>query len=176
MDWVSEIVKFFNYSFFSIVGGVSTLLMMGGFLYGVWVIFNGVFPVWYRLGKGLSSGKITIFSKVHSNSLKVMISDSGIFKGNNIFLVDSVYDISRGEGSNILLMHWKDFEHSLDDILSVKKDHMALIVYAPTEEERISEETMAKIARHRNSIVVNFRGRLLNDILVSLITVSYECK
>ena len=62
----------------------------------------------------------------------------------------------------------------LDSILSEKKDGTALLIYAPQEEGFISKEDIAKINQHRNVIVVNFRGRLLNDIMISLITTSYE--
>jgi hypothetical protein len=58
--------------------------------------------------------------------------------------------------------------------LSEKKDGTALLIYAPQEEGFISKEDIAKINQHRNAIVVNFRGRLLNDIMISLITTSYE--
>jgi hypothetical protein len=62
----------------------------------------------------------------------------------------------------------------LNAILSAKKDGTALLIYAPQEEGFIPKEDIAKINQHRNVIVVNFRGRLLNDIVTSLITTSYE--
>jgi len=41
------------------------------------------------------------------------------------------------------------------------------------EEGLIPREDLGKINQHRNVIIVNFRGRLLNDIVTSLITTSY---
>jgi len=57
----------------------------------------------------------------------------------------------------------------------MKKDSTPLIVYAPQNEGRIEpQEVIDEINQHRNSVIVNFRGRLLNDILTSMITTSYE--
>lgn len=40
----------------------------------------------------------------------------------------------------------------------------------------IPHEKMSDIANRANTVVVNFRGRLLNDVLTSLITTSYDRK
>ena len=45
-----------------------------------------------------------------------------------------------------------------------------LSLYAPQKEEFIKNNIMDKINQKRNAIVVNFRERLLNDILVTMIT------
>ena len=76
----------------------------------------------------------------------------------------------------MFLVHWKSFASDIDAILSIKQDATALIVYAPQAEGFIDSAPLAKINQARNSIVVNFRGRLLNDILVSLITTGYKVK
>jgi len=73
-------------------------------------------------------------------------------------------------------MHWKSSKASLDSILSDKDDATALIIYSPQEEGILLDEEIKKINQHRNVILVNMRGRLLNDIITSLITTSYEKK
>jgi hypothetical protein len=35
---------------------------------------------------------------------------------------------------------------------------------------------LARINEARNATIVNFRGRLLNDVLVSLLTTGYQAK
>ena len=64
----------------------------------------------------------------------------------------------------------------IDNILKIKDDSDALIIYAPQEEGLIDRSILEKINLERNSIVVNFRGRLLNDILTCMITTSYVKK
>ena len=62
----------------------------------------------------------------------------------------------------------------LDDILQKKKDNTPLIIYAPQDKGKIAPEDLKKINQHRNVVVVNFRGRLINDILVSLMTTGFK--
>lgn len=168
---MEDLIHFFNHPFFIVVGGIATLISIIGFLYVLFLVFSGVLPVWYRLGIGLSKREIAIFAESEYNSLNRMIKDSKIFKKS---IQINKNDIKSAEGKTIFLVHWNDYKEFIDDILSIKKDSIPLIVYAPQNEGRIDPENMNKIHSQRNSVVVNFRGRLLNDILTSLITTSYE--
>lgn len=169
-----KITEFFDHPFFIIVGGIGTVLMIIGFLYTAWLAIRGVFPVWYRLGIGLSKRRIAIFASTEYESLRSLLIDSKIFSGNNITQINK-NDLRKSENETLYLVHWKDYQDKLDEILALKKDSTALIVYAPLNEGRIENQAMLdKINNHRNTLIVNFRGRLLNDILTSLITTSYD--
>jgi hypothetical protein len=52
----------------------------------------------------------------------------------------------------------------------------ALIVYSPQGADKIDQASLKKIDNEPNSVIVNFRGRLLNDIFTSVITTSYDKK
>jgi len=171
--FVNSVVSFFNHPFFIIVGGISTLLMIIIFFYTIFLVVKGVLPVWYRLGIGLSKRKIVVFASGEFESLKSMLVDSKIFKEKNIVQVNK-NDLKKAANKTVFLVHWKDYQDKIDDILRIKKDSTALIVYAPQNEGHIEPKDMMEINSHRNTIVVNFRGRLLNDIMVSLITTGYE--
>ena len=171
---IQEIVNFFNHPFFMVIGGVTTIAMLATAIYILYLVIKGVIPIWYRLGRGLSAGKIAIFSTNEHTSLESMLIDAKIFKKQNIMNITTSSDIGRAEKSNILLVHWKDFQHYLPQILKIKKDRMALIIYAPQHEGRIEDQALVEINARRNSVIVNFRGRLLNDVVTSLITISYE--
>ncbi|HAU1190625.1 TPA: hypothetical protein ACT96X_000010 [Legionella pneumophila] len=171
---MDQILNFFNSPFMTIVGGFSTLILIISAIYTLWCILIGVIPVWIRLGKGLSKSTIAIFSETQYSSLKNMIVDSKIFKEKNIMHVTK-QDLKKAASASIFLVHWKDFQSDMHNILALKKDNTALIIYAPQNEGRIEDqELLNKIDRERNSVLVNFRGRLMNDILTSLITVNYE--
>jgi len=165
------IINFFNHPFFIIVGGITTILMIAGFFYTIFLVIKGVLPVWYRLGIGLSKRQIAIFAKDEYESLDSMLRDSKIFSKT---IQINKNDIKKAEKQTIFLVHWREYQDKIDDILLLKKDSTPLIIYAPTQEGRIDDDNMDKINSHRNSVVVNFRGRLLNDILTSLITTSYD--
>lgn len=168
---METIINFFNHPFFIIVGGVATILMIVGFCYTAFLVIKGVLPVWYRLGIGLSKRKIAIFAKDEYQSLSDMIIASKIF---TTTIQIHKNDIKKAEKESVYLVHWYEFQDKIDDILSIKKYTTPLIIYAPQEEVFIDKDIMKKINSHPNSIVVNLRGRLLNDILTSLITTSYE--
>jgi len=175
MPMVQDIIRFFNHPFFIIIGGLTTLLAIIGILYTAYLIIKGVFPVWYRLGMGLSKRKIAVFAEQEFENLKNMLVDSNIFKVKNILKIDK-QSIKKAESITLLLVHWKCFETEIDNILKIKKDSDALIIYAPQNEGFIDKNILEIINIERNSIIVNFRGRLLNDILTSMITTSYENK
>ena len=140
------------------------------FFYMAFIVVKGILPVWYRIGTALTKRKIAIIALDDNYSnLKNVLVDSKLFKEKNIHKIDKS-SIRKAENESLILMHWKSFKDNLDDILSIKKDTDALIVYAPTEEGRIDSADMEKLSKHRNLIVVNFRGRLINDVLVCMMT------
>lgn len=167
------IVEFFNHPFFSVLGGLATLSSVIAVIVIAVMVIRGVFPVWYRLGMGLSNRKIAIFAEAEFEALKSMLVDSRIFKEKNIIRIDKK-SLKKAQSFSLLLVHWKSFESEMENVLEHKRDNAALIVYAPQNEGFIDKETLEKINLERNAIIVNFRGRLLNDILTSMITTSYE--
>jgi hypothetical protein len=137
--------------------------------YTVYLVSIGVIPVLIRLGMGLSKRKIAVFAEDEFDSLKSMLVDSGIFKESNVVKIHK-NSLKKAEDMTLFLVHWKSFESEIEDILQIKKDPVALVVYAPRSEGQIDLAILEKINNQRNTIVANFRGRLLNDILTSMIT------
>lgn len=161
--------------FLDIVGYISTIIVILVFIIGLVMWSRGIIPALLRLGNGLSKRKIAIFATSdQANSLESLLLDSSLFQEKNITHVLTAEDVGRAENSTMFLAYWPDCENYIDQILAKKVDDTALIIYAPTELGRVSNEDMAKINQHRNVVLVNFRGRLINDIVVSMITTSYQ--
>jgi sRNA-binding carbon storage regulator CsrA len=170
---MQQIIDFFNHPFFIIVGGLTTSFAAIAVIFTIFFVVKGVLPVWYRLGMGLTRRKITVFAEDEFDNLKGLLVDSKIFQGKNIIKIER-NSIKKAASSTLLLVHWKCFETEIEDILRIKKDSAALIIYAPRDEGTIKDkEILEKINQERNAIIVNFRGRLLNDILTCMITTSY---
>jgi hypothetical protein len=169
------IVDFFNHPVFIVLGGISTLITLVAVLYGIYLFVRGIFPVWFRLGTGLSKRKIAIFAEKEFDDLRDMLVESGLFQKENVIKIEK-QSIKKAQRMTLFLMHWKSFEGEIEKILEMKKLETALIVYAPQSEGFIDKPMMERISQERNSIVVNLRGRLLNDILVSMITTGYKTK
>lgn len=168
-------VDVFNHPVFIVLGGISTLITLVAVLYGIYLFVRGIFPVWYRLGMGLSKRKIAVFAENEFDDLRDMLVESGLFQKENVIKIEK-QSIKKAQGMTLFLMHWKGFESEIEKILEMKNLETALIVYAPQGEGFIDRSIMERISQERNSIVVNLRGRLLNDILVTMITTGNKTK
>ena len=133
---------------------------------------KGFWPVAYRLGKSLSTGKIAIFSASEGNALCNILTDSNLFNERNIKII-SHSEIEKAATFNVFLVHWSDFKDDFDRILSIKKDGTALVIFAPQGQGFLDEDAVKKISCLRNVTLTNMRGRLLNDVLTSSITSNY---
>ena len=169
------IFDFFNHPFFAVVGGLAILLAVLQAIYAIYLFAKGVIPVWIRLGMGLSKRKIAVFADTEFDSLESMLVDSEIFLKSNVVKIEK-NSIRKAEGLTLFLVHWKCFKSEIDEILRMKTDPVALVIYAPQSEGFIENDALQKISQQRNTIIVNFRGRLLNDIFISMMTSSYKTK
>lgn len=157
-----------------IIGYISTGIVVVAFFIGSYKWIRGITPALWRLGKGLASRKIAVFASGDDyTSLHDLLVDSNLFKSKNICKITE-RECKKAEGYSLFLVHWKSAFDHFDEILNVKKDATAVIVYAPRNEGGLPDKAMDELNNHRNAILVNMRGRLLNDIVSSLITTSYE--
>ena len=171
-DIIQTIAEYFNNPYWIILSAIITIITI--LLFIISLLKSNIFIVLYRFARGLYSRDIAIFADNNNfNSLKELLTDSKIFKENNIHQIDKK-SIDKAGNYTIFLVHYLSFEDKIDNILSIKKDSAALIIYAPQEEGKIKHDILQKINEKRNSIIVNFGGRLLNDILISMITTSYN--
>jgi hypothetical protein len=162
-------------TFFENIGIAQTIFWLVVIVFGAWGTLSGILPVLIRLGRGLAKRQIAIFAKGDRlQSLKNLLLDSKLFKAKNIKEITSVGDMGRAEGVTVFLVFWEDWKDDINQILKAKTDSTALIVYAPVELGDIPPKQMRQIGERRNVTVTNFRGRLLNDIVVSMITTSYD--
>ncbi len=155
------------------VGTFSTLIVVAGLVWSIFLWIRGILPVLLRLGNGLATRKIAILAEgSEQDSLKNLLTDSGMFRVKNIICVAKQSDLGRAEKATLYLVHWPSWKDALDKVLSQKKDGAGLVVYAPHKGGRIPEQGLVSLNNQRNVTVTNFRGRLLSDILVSMITTS----
>ncbi len=167
------LISLLNNPIFGALGAIGILYSLVTLIATGYLWAKGIIPVWWRLGIGLSKRRIAIFAEDEFDNLKNVLVDSKLFQESNIKRIDKS-SIKKAEGWTLLLVHWATFQNEIDEIMNIKKDSCALVVYAPPNEGRVPDNVMAKINHERNSILVNFRGRLLNDILTCMITTAFE--
>lgn len=161
--------------FFGIVGTIETIILVVLLITAFVLWCKGIYPVLYRLGNGLANRKIAIFAKGDNKaSLKSLLMDSELFKEKNICEISGVHDIGKAETASVYLVYWQDWANDIDEILRMKPDKCALVVYAPYNMDKIPVDQMKNLDGKRHTSVTNFRGRLLNDVVTSMITTPYE--
>jgi hypothetical protein len=142
-------------------------------IFSIIVIIRGVAPVLWRLGNGLANRQIALFARGDNlSSLKLLLNNSHLLRSKNIIEVTSPKDIGAAAKATVFIVFWHDWASDIDEILAHKEDRCALIVYAPYDRDPIPTEQMIKLDGKRHTAVTNFRGRLLNDIITSMITTS----
>lgn len=163
------ITDFFNHPFFIIVGGLTVTITILAILYRLICLTLGITPIIFRLGIALWRRKVAIFGNDEIyNSLRSTLIESKLFKSKNIVHI-ALNNIDKAKDETIFLIDWQTAESSINEIFSARKNHnTAIVIYA--KPASIPNEKMSDIANRPNTVVVNFRGRLLNDILTSLIT------
>ncbi len=170
---MDSIITFFNHPFFILVGGVTVTLGILGFIYKLICWIFGITPIVFRLGVALWKRRVAIFGSLEIfESLRASLTDSKIFKEKNIVHI-KLDNIDKAKDETIFLVDWETFGDKIEQVFSARKNHQtAVVIYA--KPASIPHEKMNDIANRANTVVVNFRGRLLNDILASLVTTSYD--
>lgn len=173
MPIFEEITSFFNHPFFIIVGGISVSIAFVAIVYKVICFFWGVTPLVLRLGIALWKRKVAVFADAESfASLKLMLIDSGVFKAANIDRVDLI-DIAKAKKFDIYLIDWASSHSHINAIFDCRQSQQTpVIIFAAPK--AIPEDELINIANKSNTVIVNFRGRLMNDLLTSLVTTSYD--
>lgn len=178
-NFIVSIYQFFNHPVFVIFGGISAIVILSGVVvnFVFWIL--GIAPLLWRLGFGRWARKIAIVAKTEVyGQLKKDLADSGVFRESNISQISSK-SLAEIKDRDLLLVHYQSFSESeIKTILANKRSKAGMVFYYPEfsnkRAKKISDEMFKQIGNKENTTVVNFRGRLLNDIITTLITTSYE--
>jgi hypothetical protein len=173
MPTFEEITSFFNHPFFIIVGGISVFIAFIAIVYKVICFFWGVTPLVLRLGIALWKRKVAVFGNAESFSIfKLMLIDSGVFKESNIDRID-LMDLAKAKKFDIYLVDWASSSSYINAIFDCRPSQQTpVIIFAAPKS--IPDDELSSIANKSNTVIVNFRGRLMNDLLTSLVTTSYD--
>lgn len=154
---------------------ISTLFFWAAILVAGIFTLLGFVPVLIRLGNGLWRRKIVVFASGNTlTSLSSLLLDSKLFYAKNVLQVSSIDDIEIADRASVFLVYWPDWKDDIQSILDRKSEQTALVVYAPQSQGFIPPDVMNNLESRKHTVVNNFRGRLLNDLVTSMITTAYE--
>ena len=166
---------------FLFIGRCLLVITVAGFLITAlsWA-FGLATPIW-RLGLGLRRRKIGIAADTENfSTLKIDLTSSGVFRENNIKHITKDH-LATVKNHSLVIVHYKSFcAEDIKRILNDKESACGMIFYSPesgpASGDRIPNDMFQEIGKRENTTVVNFRGRLLNDIINTIITTSYQKK
>lgn len=164
--------------FLEAVGGLTIIFSL---TLSIWAIISwsmGIFPLFLRLGFGRWSRKIKIAANGDVyKSLKDDMKNTGIFRKGNIEQITS-NSLAKIEEAGLVLVHYPSFtEEEIRRMVSLKKSSAGFIFYFPEfnpPTNVIPTEMLKVINNEPFATVVNFRGRLMNDIVTTLLSTSYD--
>jgi len=164
-------------AFLELVGLITTLIAVLTFFAAVIAWILGISPLLFRLGLGRWRRKITVLSNSDDfASLRDDLVSSGVFRAKNIDHVTGK-SLSKVSECNLLLVDYGSFtDKQMKTIIKNKKSSAGMIVYFPdfSPTNRVPDDVMKLINDEPHSVLVNFRGRLINDILITLLSTSYD--
>lgn len=108
-------------------------------------------------------------------TLKKDLVDSGVFREKNVTVANdnSLADI---KDNDLILYDYWELPECINDVLRNKQKGAGLIVYSPANNKRMPVDVVEMINKEPFTVLVNMRGRLVNDILVTLMSTSYDKK
>lgn len=162
-------------AFVSLIGTVGTIVSWALAIGFVVLAIMGLVRPAFRFGKGIAWKKVFIEADGNTRQeLKGDLERSGIIRKKNI-LEKTDGQISDLVGARLLVLEYGYLgEENVDKIVSQKCSDCGVLIYAKHKE--ISDESMEKLNRAQHVSVVNFRGRLVNEILLLLISTSFARK
>ncbi len=164
--------------FIDIIGVLTTIFAIGLFIWAIISWSMGIFPLFLRLGFGRWTRKIKIAANDETyRNIKTDLIDTGVFREKNIEQITN-QSLTKIKNESLVLVHYQSFsEDDIKKILSYKNAATGFIFYFPEfspPENVISKEMMKAINNEQFTTVVNMRGRLMNDIITTLLSTSYE--
>ncbi|WP_300394172.1 hypothetical protein [Henriciella sp.] len=158
----------------TIVSTAVTIVSLVVIFYAIYATIRGLIPVLIRLGYSLWQKRIIIFADNDmASELQRLINDSRLFNRKRIEIAGE-NDVENARKANVVLVYWRDAQGYIDEIVRNRSEHAALIIYAPHRDGAIPGEFLNELERRKHITLCNFRGRLMNDVLTSMMTIQYD--
>ena len=166
------ILKIFNSPIFTLWWWITTLIVLFWILVRIILRIFNISPIVFRLWNALLKRNVAIFwSDSAFDELKEILTESSIFKTNKIVHIRKS-NLEKAKDFSLYLIDWESNEIDIDKIISLRKNHHVwIVVFA--KPRSIDVKNMDMLTNCANTIIVNARWRLINDMFTLLITTKY---
>lgn len=131
----------------------------------------------WRFGLALYGKKIMIISDGDDyHDLEEDLSSSGLIKKKNVLHISNK-QLSKAKNALLLIVVYDYLNNSdFQNVIRNKSTRCGLIVHCPPEKGRIAAEEMELLSKSTFTALCNFRGRLVNDVLLMMLSTSFKKK
>ncbi len=154
--------------FLAIVGALTFVAAVAGCI-------SGITQAAYRFGLALYGKRIAIISDDGDyQDLRDDLADSGLIKERNIEHVSKNHLAKAKDALLVIVVHGYLETEELRQVVAGKNVRCGLITYCPPSKGRISAEEMNLLGKTAFTTICNFRGRLVNDTLLMMLSTSFK--
>lgn len=163
--------------------------------YSIWSVFTFIFAVIgalslvavtvgaisrlgkaaWRFGLALYGKKIMIISDSDDyRDIEEDLSNSGLIKKKNVLHISNK-QLSKAKDALLLIVVYGYLNNDdFQNVVRNKNARCGLIVHCPPEKGRIAAEEMELLSKSAFTALCNFRGRLVNDVLLMMLSTSFK--
>lgn len=129
----------------------------------------------WRFGLALFKKKIAIVaSDDDCRDLEEDLADSGLIKKKNIEHISDKHLAKVNEALLLVVVYGYLHEEDFKALVRGKNAQCGLIVYCSPENGYVSKEDKALLGKTAFTTLCNFRGRLVNDVLLMMLSTSFK--
>ena len=157
--------------FLNMIGYISSVITLVMLLTSVVAYVLGLFPVLKRFGFNRWKMKIAVVTDDNNlkNTVNTTLTKCKLIRKRNLEHVSN--GVLKTTDNYSLVVVCEDMLSKLDKIVDNLSSKTALIVYAP--KVRLNDEQLEYLNRQPVSALVNFKGRLIGDVINMLVSTEY---
>jgi hypothetical protein len=153
---------------FSLIGILATITVVIGC---VWKLI----PAAWRFGLALYGKKIYVVSDIEEyENVKSDLVDSGLIREKNIQLITDKQIEKARKALLLIVVYGYLNDDDFKTVVSRKRQRCGLIVYCPPGNTRIEDDKMKYLNKSSFTVLCNFRGRMVNDVLLMMLSTSFK--
>lgn len=180
MDKLLEIILQLLQIFYSARDCITAICSVFGFIALLVVAagsFAGITQALIRFELALFAKKIAIIAGLDDfNDIRKDLVNSGLIKTRNIQHVTNKHLDEAQSALLMIIVHEYLSNEEFNAVVRGKKPQCGLIVYCPPEKGRIDEQGMKLLSMISFTALCNFRGRMVNDVLLMMLSTSFKGK
>lgn len=139
--------------------------------------FAGITQALWRFGLALFGKKILVIADESDyEDIREDLSDSGLIKNKNIQRISNKHLDKINDALMLIVVYGYLENDDFEAVLRRKNSRCGLIVHCPPEKGRIDERQMSLLSKTSFTALCNFRGRMVNDVLLMMLSTSFKRK